>query len=171
VAIRRLEPHDSDPAAAKDSYVAALKMLARRELSEAQIRQRLSRKGHSGYAIDEAVVRLRQERAIDDTRVAEAIAHTEVSVRRHGRLRVLRQIEQAGIAPETARGVVNAVFGELDGEALLDASLARRLRGATLIDDKQTQRLYRYLIGQGFEPDRVIKALKKHRRHKSHGDE
>ena len=48
--------------------------------------------------MDAAVERLRAERAIDDARVAEAIAHTETTVRRHGKLRVKRQIEQAGIA-------------------------------------------------------------------------
>ena len=78
-------------------------MLGRRELSEAQVRQRLARKGHEPDAVDAAVDRLRAERAIDDARVAEAIAHTETTVRRRGKLRVRRQIEQAGIAPATAR--------------------------------------------------------------------
>src|ERR1043166_5536618 len=91
------------PTPTSSAYVDGLRMLGRRELSEAQIRQRLARKGHQQDAIDAAVDRLRAERAIDDARVAEAIAHTETTVRRHGRLRVRRQIEQAGISPETAR--------------------------------------------------------------------
>jgi len=31
-------------------------------------------------------------------------------------------------------------------------------------DDKEFQRLYRYLIGQGFEPDQVMIALEARRR-------
>ena len=85
------------------AYVDGLKMLARRELSESQVRQRLARKGHDQDAIDEAVTRLRAERAIDDARVAAAIARNETSTKRRGKLRVLRQIQQAGIAPSTAR--------------------------------------------------------------------
>jgi regulatory protein len=139
-------------------------MLGRRELSEAQIRQRLTRKGHQAEAVDAAVERLRAERAIDDARVAEAIAHTETAVRRHGRLRVKRQIEQAGIAPAIARGALDAVFGAIDDEALLQAALDRRLRGRDVIaDEAEFRRLFRYLVGQGFEPERVIAALRRHK--------
>jgi regulatory protein len=137
-------------------------MLGRRELSEAQVRQRLARKGHEADAVDAAVERLRAERAIDDARVAEAIAHTETAVRRHGRLRVKRRIEQAGIAPATARGALDAVFGAIDDQALLEAALDRRLRGRDGIgDEAEFRRLFRYLVGQGFEPERVIAALKR----------
>ena len=146
-------------------YVDALKMLGRRELSEAQIRQRLTRREHDPDAIDEAVARLKEERAIDDTRVAEAIARTATAVRRRGRVRVRRQIEQAGIAPAIARRAVDDTFGALDEDALIDSALRKRLRGGEVItDDKAFARLYRYLIGQGFEQDRVMKALSAHRR-------
>ncbi len=145
------------------AYIDGLKMLARRELSEAQVRQRLARRGHDADAIDAAVARLRDERAIDDARVAEAIARTETSIRRRGKLRVRRRIESAGIAPATARRAIDDTFGALDADALLEASLAKRLRGrATIADEAEFRRLYRYLIGQGFESDQVIRALKAH---------
>ena len=121
-------------------------MLGRRELSEAQVRQRLVRKGHEADAVDTAVERLRGERAIDDARVAEAIAHTETAVRRHGRLRVRRQIEQAGIAPAIARVALDAVFDAVDDEALLAAALDRRLRGRPgIADEADFRRMFRYL--------------------------
>jgi regulatory protein len=146
------------------AYVDGLRMLARRELSEAHVRQRLLRKGHDPDAVDAAVDRLRAERAIDDVRVAEAIAHTETIVRRHGKLRVRRQIEQAGIAPATARSAIDSVFDGLDDAALLDAALAKRLHGRDQIaDENEFRRLFRYLVGQGFEPDRVMAILKKHK--------
>lgn len=142
------------------TYLDALKMLARRELSEAQVRQRLHRRGHTDDEIDQAIARLISERAIDDARVAEAIARTETTVKRRGKLRVARQIESAGIAKPTARRALDEVFAHLDPRALLEAALARRLRGAARIeDDKQFQRLYRYLVGQGFEPDEVMRVL------------
>ena len=148
-------------------YIDGLKMLGRRELSEAQVRQRLARKGHQPDEIDAAVDRLRRERAIDDARVAEAIAHTETTVRRRGKLRVRRQIEQAGIAPATARHAIDEVFGGIDGiddGALLEEALTRRLRGRDrLADDAEFRRLFRYLVGQGFEPDRVMAILRKHK--------
>ena len=136
-------------------------MLGRRELSEAQVRQRLARRGHESNAIDAAIARLREERAIDDARVAEAIARNQSSIRRRGRQRVLRQIQGVGIAGSTARRAVDEVFGGLDPDALVEASLAKRLRGRERIaDHAEFRRLYRYLIGQGFEPDRILRALK-----------
>jgi regulatory protein len=143
------------------AYLDGLKMLARRELSEAQIRQRLERREHDPDAIDAAISRLREEHAIDDARVAGVIARTETSIKRRGKLRVRRQIEQAGILPATARQAVDEVFGAMDEEALLDAALGKRLRGREKIaDDAEFRRLFRYLVGQGFEPERVMALLK-----------
>jgi regulatory protein len=147
------------------AYLDGLKMLARRELSEAQVRQRLARKDHDAEAIDAAVARLRDERALDDGRVAEAIARTETSVRRRGKLRVRMQIERAGIAKAVAKQAVDAVFDTIDDEALIEASLKKRLRGRdTVADDREYQRLYRYLAGQGFESERIVKLLTARRR-------
>jgi len=144
-----------------NAYVDALRMLARRELSEAQIRQRLARREHAPDDIDSAVARLLAERAIDDVRVAAAIARSQTSVKRRGRLRILRQIEQAGIARAVARRATDEVFESIDPEALIEAALAKRLRGRERVADKaELGRLYRYLIGQGFGPDEVMRALR-----------
>jgi regulatory protein len=145
-----------------DTYLAALKMLARRELSEAQIRQRLARRQHDEDAIDAAITRLKADRSLDDERVAGAIARSETGLKKRGRYRVTRQIEAAGIAPSIARRVVDETFAAIDADALLNDALTRRLRGRTRIEDeREFQRLYRYLIAQGFEPDRVLALLRK----------
>ncbi len=146
------------------AYIDGLKMLGRRELSERQLRQRLARKEYSQDEIDEAVARLRAERAIDDQRVAEAIARTETGIRKRGKVRVRIQLERAGIAKETARTAIDDVFGAIDDDALLQSSLQSGCADATRIaDDREFARLFRYLIGQGFESDRVMKALKAYR--------
>jgi regulatory protein len=146
------------------AYIDGLKMLGRRELSEAQVRQRLVRKGHDADAIDQAVERLREGRAIDDVRTAEAIARTEIVLKRRGRRRVTQAIEQAGIAASTARVAVADVFSTVDDEGLLESALVSRLRGRSRIeDDAECRRLYRYLLSQGFEHEHVAKALKARR--------
>jgi regulatory protein len=143
------------------AYVDGLKMLARRELSEQQIRQRLARRGHGEDEVEQAIARLKGERAIDDHRVAAAIARTETSVKRRGKLRVKRKIESAGIAGVVARQAVDEVFSDVDPDALLEAALGKRLRGGRAIaSDREFQRLYRYLLAQGFEPDTVLRALR-----------
>jgi regulatory protein len=148
-----------------DTYLTALKMLARRELSEEQLRQRLLRRQHDSDAIEEAIGRLKSERSLDDERVAGAIARSETGLKKRGRYRVTRQIEAAGIASSIAKRVVDETFAAIDGADLLAQALARRLRGRTRIeDDREFQRLYRYLVAQGFEPDKVMALLRTYNR-------
>ena len=146
------------------AYLDGLKMLARRELSEAQVRDRLARKGYAPGVVAEAVARLRDERAIDDSRVAEAIARRETTTKRRGKRGVRLRIERAGVTTATARKAVDEVFESVDDRALLEAALARRLRGRDrAADDREFQRLYRYLVTQGFDVDVVMRALEARR--------
>ena len=131
----------------------------------AQLRQRLLRRQHHPDAIEAALTRLKSERNLDDERVAGAIARSETNLKKRGRFRVTRQIEAAGIASSIAKRVVDETFAAIDGDALLTQALARRLRGRTRIeDDREFQRLYRYLVAQGFEPDRVMALLRTYNR-------
>jgi regulatory protein len=149
----------------RTAYVDGLTLLSRRELSEAQLRQRLARRGFASDDIDEAIDRLKRERAIDDRRVAGVIARTETSVKRRGRLRVSQKLAQAGIDRSTARHVVDETFRDLDEDTLLGSALARRLPGGDAIaDDDEMQRLYRYLVRQGFDSDKVLRLLRTRRR-------
>ena len=57
------------------------------------------------------------------------------------------------------------MFEGIDADALLESSLRKRLRGReTIADDREFQRLFRYLVGQGFESDQVMQALRPKRR-------
>ena len=149
-------------------YLDALKMLARRELSEAEVRQRLGRHGHDSDAIDEAIGRLKEERSIDDRRVAEAIARTQTAVKGRGRLRVRQRLASAGIGAADSKRAIEEVFAELDDDSLIEAAISKRLRERmTLGSDAEFRRLYRYLIGQGFEHDHIMRALTARRMTKS----
>jgi len=155
----------------RSAYVAGLALVARRELSESQVRQRLLRKKYSVDAIDAAVTRLKAEGAIDDARVAAALARSEVSVRRRGRVRVERRIQSAGIDAATARRAADEAYRDVDSEALLGAALFKRLKGrAYIADQREFQRLYRYLMAQGFAADDVLSILKAHSK-ASHSDD
>jgi len=151
-----------------DAYVTALRMLARRELSEAQVRARLARREFESGAIDTAVARLRAERALDDRRTALACARTEAHVKRHGRLRALRTVEALGIDRGLARAAVAEVFGDVDEDALIAQALDRKLRPPSreasarpaAVEAAVARRLYRYLLAQGFDAGRVHAAIR-----------
>lgn len=144
-----------------DAYITGLRWLARRELSEAQVRARLARRQFPPDDIDAAITRLRAERALDDVRTAVACARTEALVRRHGRLRVLRQLTSLGIARDVAGTAVAEVFSELDEDLLINQAMERRLRhGASLEDPSTVRRVHRYLLAQGFDAGRVSAAIR-----------
>jgi regulatory protein len=143
------------------AYAAALAMLAQRDLSERQIRQRLARRRHPPVAIDAAVSRLIDQGAINDQRTAETIARRELLVKRRGMRRVQAALVKAGISPAVARQVTHDASRSVDHDAQIEASLSKRLgQRRSIVDEAEFRRLFRYLIGQGFEQDRVLRALR-----------
>jgi regulatory protein len=156
-----------------DAYTQALTWLARRELSERQVRERLARREFDDESIDAAVTRLKAERALDDRRVALACARSAVRLKGRGRERVRRAVEALGISRDLARAAVDEVFGEIDESALIERALTKRWpRGAAgaaagasadspvTLDRREIQRIYQALIRQGFPADRVLQAIK-----------
>jgi regulatory protein len=146
-----------------DALTAALTLLSRRELSTAQLRDRLARRKFARADVDAAIARLSADHTLDDRRVALASARLEATVRRRGRRRVLQRVRQLGIDEETARAAVDEAFGDVDEAAILDEALARRLRGraARELDAKGVTRIVRALVAQGFDAGKVYALLRR----------
>ncbi len=149
------------PTTVQAASALALAWLAGRDLSAAEIRLRLHRRGCPDDVIAGALDRLRATRAVDDERVAISRARIESVMRGRGRERVLLRLRSIGIDAETASRAVAAVFSEVDEDALLDRALARRLRPATarIRTPAEYRRLFGALVRQGFEPAAIRKAL------------
>lgn len=152
------------------AYVTGLRMLARRELCEAQVRTRLARRQFEADDIDEAITRLVHERALDDRRTALACARTEAHVKHRGQRRALRQVEALGIDRDLARDAVSEVFADLDEDDLIAQALRRRLRHESLEEATAVRRVHRYLLAQGFDAARVHAALRNRATDTSHDD-
>jgi regulatory protein len=152
-----------DPDSPKAAYFRALRWLTGRELSEAQVRDRLAQRGYTPAAIGPAIERLVQERTIDDRRAATAVARTEAKIRRHGPRRVLGKLLAMKIDRDLARDVVRELFGEGDEEMLLDQTLDRRLRGKPerLKDPRERRKLHAYLVRQGFSSSAAASLIRK----------
>jgi len=144
---------------AADPYTYALTLLARRELSAAQIRSRLKKREFPDSDIDAAIGRLQTSRALDDGRVARAYARTAASAKGRGRARILREIEALGIDRSTARDAVAEAFAEVDEDVLLAKALDRKLRGRQVQNAGEFRRLHQFLMRQGFEPGKIVRAL------------
>ena len=136
-------------------------MLAHRELSAAQMTERLRQRGFGLEDVEDAVARLRRERAIDDRRTASLYARRAARTAHRGPLRTEREIAALGIDPAVVRAAVAEVYGEQGTEKVIERALARRLpEGAAVTDRSHFGRLYRHLVRQGFDPQMVVATLR-----------
>jgi SOS response regulatory protein OraA/RecX len=139
-------------------------MLAGRELSVEGVRARLQDRGYPPDEIASAIERLIDSGALDDARVARAFARTAATVKHRGRLRVMRELLQMGIAGGVASEALGEIYGELDERGLIDDALRRKLRGRTRLNGQQEYaRIYQFLMRQGFSPAGVAAALRRFR--------
>lgn len=143
------------------AYSDALKLLARRELSSAEIRARLLHRDHTPDEADAAIARLQENHALDDRRVARAYARTALSVKGRGRLRITRELQTMGIARDVITEAVAEVFGDLDERSLIDKAIQKKLRGKPVKTIQERGRLYQFLMRQGFTPAAVAAALRR----------
>ncbi|MYD71577.1 MAG: RecX family transcriptional regulator [Acidobacteria bacterium] len=147
------------PLVTTSPYAAALALLAGRELSVAQLTERLVTKGYEPDEAMAAVARLKIEGAVDDQRAAAMIARRAATIAHRGPHRARREIEAAGIASDVARAAVDQAYSEAGDAVVLERALDRRLRGPVR-DRKHFERLCRYLIRQGFDSGAAIAAVR-----------
>jgi regulatory protein len=144
------------------AYTDALQLLARRELTEKELRSRLVDRDHPRDEIDRVITHLLETRELDDGRVARAYARTAAGVKGRGRLRVMRELNAMGVARETATEAITEVFADVDERALIAKALRKKMRGKTRISNaSEHARLYQYLMRQGFTPAGIVAALRK----------
>lgn len=143
------------------AYSEALKLLARRELTSAELRDRLLRKALAPEDVDRAVARLQADGTLNDRRAAIAIARTHALVKARGRLRIEQELKARGVPSEIVRSVLDEVFVELSEPELLERALRKRLRAGRITSEPQFRRLYAYLARLGFPTDRIVDLLKK----------
>jgi SOS response regulatory protein OraA/RecX len=151
------DPEQLTPAAAR---LLVLRWLGTRELTAAQIRARLRRRHFPDTIITPVLENLTAKGLIDDLRAARANARHGAVIRRHGRGRVLREVQALGVDRDTARAAVASAFDEVDEDQLLATVLARRLRGAPVPSEpKARNRLFTWLLRQGYDADRIRRVL------------
>ena len=144
------------------AYLDGLRLLARRELSVKELRDRLLYREHTPEDVDRAIEHLLETKALDDSRVAGAYARTASNIKGRGRLRVMRELNAMGIAKDIASEAVAHVFADVDERSLIAKALQKKMRGRPRIANAaEHARLYQYLMRQGFTPAAIAVALRK----------
>ena len=149
----------------RSAYLDALHLLARRELSVKQLRERLVDRDHAADDIDRAVDHLLENKSLDDCRVAGAYVRTALKVKGRGRLRIQRELQMMGIDKAVAADAIVEAFGDADERALITRALQKKLRGGRKIESPaEYARVFQFLMRQGFSPATVTAVLRARRR-------
>jgi regulatory protein len=149
----------------RSAYVDALHLLAGRELTAKQLRERLIDREHNREEIDRAIEQLLETRALDDARVAAAYVRTALKIKGRGRLRIQRELQEMGVERSVATEALAEAFGDVDERALIAAAIKKKLHAEPKITTQADYaRVYQFLMRQGFSSAGVTAALRALRR-------
>ena len=132
-------------------------MLARRDLSEGEIRSRLLAREYPEPEVAGVIARLRERRYLDDRALALAAARSRAERRHEGPLKVVAHLRKRQIPDELVRDAIREAFpegSEIERAALALARLRRtsRRRENDGQDDRRNDRekLLRRLLARGY---------------------
>jgi regulatory protein len=143
-------------------YDRAVRLLAARSRSAAEIRRRLRRDGAVADRIERVIGALVSRGFLDDAAHARAVTRSRVRGRGTSARRIEQELRRQGVAADVATEAVGEVFAD---EAIDEATVARtvaRKRAALLADlpaPVQRRRLYGFLARRGYSPDIVRAAV------------
>ncbi len=129
---------------------AALRFLASRSRSEAEVRARLTSRGVSADDVDATLRRLRELGYVDDADFAQALIRARSGARARGRSLIAEELRAKGVDDELARATLDACYGdEIDTARTAALRQARRLHGRPFPEFRQ--KLGAFLVRRGFE--------------------
>jgi regulatory protein len=146
----------------RKTFERAIKLLAARPRSVAELRERLLRAKNTDEATVETVIsRLREYGYLNDERFAFSYASYKVKQRPVGRRRLERDLKFKKVESGVADEALDMVFAETPEEQLIDQAIAKRLR----IRGKPKSRtelksLFDHLLRQGFDFELVSEKVR-----------
>lgn len=158
---RRAHPLDPDKARER-TFQRAVKLLAAKPRSVAELRERLLEKEWTDVTIVEAVLaKLCEYGYLNDERFAYGFASYRVRQKPIGRQRLQRDLMLKKIDRETADEALKLVYEETPEEQLIDRAIDKRtrLRGRPQTR-AEVKSLFDHLLRQGFSYDLVMNKVR-----------
>ncbi len=141
---------------------AALRLLAVRPRSSAEICQRLRRKGFGPVAVARVLERLRAAGTLDDTAFSRYLIENRQTFRPRGARALRAELRHKGVDRETIEAAMVAYGGDADAERARALAVARAaLPRYTRVPDRATfdRRLGGLLQRRGFDLDTIRPIL------------
>ena len=111
--------------------------------------------------IEECIKRLKEMGYVNDDAFARNYANSRVRSKPVGRARLARELAMKKVAPTRISEALDAVFGEVAEETLIDQAIGRRIRThGRPSDQAASKRMFDHLARLGFEYDLIIRKLR-----------
>ena len=136
----------------RKTFERAIKLLAARPRSVAELREHLLRAKNTDEAIVETVIaRLREYGYLNDERFAFSYASYKVKQRPVGRRRLERELKFKKVESGVANEALEMVFAETSEAELIDRAIEKRLRARGKPKNRaEAKSLFDHLLRQGF---------------------
>lgn len=141
------------------TFQHAVKLLAAKSRSVAELRERLRERPRTNEAVvEEVIARLREYGYLDDQRYAIGYASLKVRQRPLGRARLERDLLFRKVSSEVAEEALDQVFMETSEAELLDRAMEKRLRLRGRPETRaEAKSLFDHLLRLGF-PYELVSA-------------
>lgn len=136
----------------------ALRLLAYRPRSQAEVRQRLEQRGWNERIIEETLERLRQNGLLNDAAFAHSWVENRHTFRPRGRRLLVQELRQKGLDEQTIQDAVSDTDEE---EAAYTAARTRAQRLKGLEPRLFYRRLTAYLVRRGFSYETAVNVAQR----------
>ena len=137
----------------RETFARAVKLLAAKPRSVAELRERLLQGRKTNKAVVETVIsRLREYGYLDDERFALSYAAFKVKQRPVGRRRLQRELKLKKVENSVADQALEMVYAETPEQELIDRAIEKRIRVRGRPKNRaEAKSLFDHLLRQGFE--------------------
>ena len=146
----------------RQTFERAVKLLAAKPRSVAELRERLLRgKDTNSEGVEAVIERMREYGYLNDERFAFSYASYKVKQRPLGRRRLERDLKFKKVDSAVANQALEMVFSETPEEQLIDQALAKRLRLRGKPKNRlEAKSLFDHLLRQGFQFELVSERVR-----------
>ena len=132
----------------------AVKLLAVKDRTEKELRDKLIEKHYTTEEIDAAIESMASYGYINDRAYAEKYLKDGLNVRGHGEGRIKTELLRRGVSRETVEEVLSEIEPELGAERMSEI-FDRRFANADLSSPKERNRIFGYFARRGFAPHEI----------------
>jgi regulatory protein len=143
-----------------EALAKCMKMCSVKEYAPSEIVQKLRDWEFSENDIDFIISQLKEEKFIDEYRMARFFANDKLRFNKWGKIKIKYMLQQKGLSAEAINEAIESI-NEDEYSKILVEEMRKKKKSIREPDDyKAKAKLYQFAAGRGFESDIISKILK-----------